>query len=221
MTWQETGRSLLAGRAPPWVAVGVLLVAFLMTCGRDDPEPILSDETRAEIERVMGEAARKAFQERDDSLAGLSRASIDTSRLRASNARATRTSAEAEGREADARRRAVDFANSMRDSLKEMTLAYESRTRERDTLQLAYDQLEHAHQLALRAADLSNQRADAAAERAHALEQLNQRILDDVAEAEKGCRILGLVRCPSRKAAFAIGVGVGAAGALATAVAVK
>lgn len=212
MTW----RSLL-----PWGVVAALLIALVLTCGDESPTPILSAETRKEIERVMGEAARTEFARLSDSLSDLSRASIDTSQLRAGNARSTRGRAGSVGRDADAHRLAMDLALSVRDSLKNITAAYEARTSERDTLQLAYDQLESAHLLAIRAAETATDRANQAVERLQALEVLNARILDDVAAAERGCRILGIVRCPTRKEAFIVGTIIGAGGAVVATVALR
>src|SRR5688500_2096742 len=214
MTWRGSLASLLALKALPWVLAGVLLVAFLMTCGDSDEEPILSEETQAEIDRLRGDSA--AYAKRVDSLRQLSRASLDTSVLREENARDIHRRADGHGRDADEARVAVIRAATLQDSMALMQVAYEERSQEVNALRMAFDTLSSALILARRAAEIADERADEAEARTEALQALNQRILDDVAKAERGCRILGLVKCPSRKAAFALGVAAGAAGAVAT-----
>lgn len=219
MTWRSALSSLLALKALPWVLAGVLLVAFLMTCGDSDEGGILSEETEAELERLRADSA--AYATRVDSLEQLARASIDTSLLREESARATHRRADTHGRDADAARVAVIRAATLSDSLDLWRVAYEERSQEVNALRMAFDTLNSALILARRSAELERERASEAEERASALQALNARILDDVRQAEEGCKVLGFIPCPSRKAAFAVGVAVGAGAALGATLAVK
>jgi chromosome segregation ATPase len=197
----------------PWAIAAALLVALVLTCGDESPEPILSEETTAEIERLRADSAET--HGKLDSLAELARASRDTARLREEAADRARQRADQRRRDADAARTAVARAENYSDSLALMQVAYEERTEEAAELRQENDTLRSALLLANRAAELSSERAALAESRVQALEELQGRILADVAEAQKGCRILKLVRCPTRKESAVLGAVGGALAAFA------
>ena len=246
MTWQK----LL-----PYGVIAALLVALVLTCGDEAPEPILSEETRAEIDRLRAEnvvyrglmdsleAASEAEDSisrgRSDSLKQLSRASHDASVLREERASDIHKSANQHAEAADRARASVVTAPTARDSFNFMRIAYDERTHEAATVRRSYDTLgsslllernatqrekeraDEAEASKKRAVDIEKDKTRLAEERVRDLEALNARILDDVAEAEKGCRILGIVRCPTRKESFVVGAVLGAGAAVGATLAMK
>lgn len=210
MTW----KALL-----PYGIIAALLIALVLTCGDESPEPILSDETNAEIERLRADSAEYAKSQ--DSLRQLAQAAHDVSVQREAAARRAHLHATQHAEEAERMRIQLASATDARDSLPIVMQVLDARTREAEALSVAFDSLDAALILARRAEANANERADRAEERLHAIEQLNARILDDVREAEKGCRILGIVRCPTRKEAFIVGTIIGAGGALGVTLAAR
>lgn len=203
----------------PYGIIGALVIALVFSCGDESPEPSLSEKTQAEVVRLRAENA--AYKKDQDSLRFQARASSDAARLRAEEAAQERARANRNAKDAERARVAVITAGTLRDSFDFMQVAYEERSREAEALRVESAKKDSVLVLERRAAELNGNRADRAEARVEALEALNQRILDDVAKAERGCQILGIVRCPTRKEAFVVGAVLGAGGALVAAVATR
>src|SRR5687768_14974179 len=125
MTWRGSLAALLALKALPWVLAGVLLMAFLMTCGDDAQESIVSEETRREQARVMGDSIRESFKAEMDSLRHAADAASDAARLREVEAAKARERANRFAKDANEARAALATATSPHDSLAFLHVAYQ------------------------------------------------------------------------------------------------
>lgn len=88
---------------------------------------------------------------------------------------------------------------------------YVMRSEEADSLRSALYRADNARESWARADSADLQRADAAEARAAALERVNRQLATAASSAEKSCRVLWAVSCPSRRTSFIAGVVTGAA----------
>lgn len=187
----------------------LLLVWFVIHYWHRDPS-IVTPAVHATIDSLK--ATKKPAEAVIDSLAvaGLTHSVTGASaagRARVSEAKAAATGARADTAAARARR-TDSTPDSLAAAWKE---AYELRTAERDTLLVALAQKDSAYRGAAASANDFRLALTNSEQRRQAVENLNSSLQTAVAKAERGCRVMWTIPCPSRPVSFVLGAVGGAA----------
>ena len=189
-----------------WIGVATLWVLWFL---RSRPQPIIDAATRAEVSSLR--ATRAIDSARIDSLRRSAAASASAAALAVARARAVERAATAEGHRADslaieARRRDSARTSPVDSSWR---LAYEARTAERDSLLVSIAERDSADVKSHFTFTQLTVALDSSESRRARLEVVNTAMLKAVEKAERGCRILAIVPCPSRAQALVAGAAGG------------
>lgn len=175
-------------------------------------QPLVSAGTHAAIDTLQ--RTRAADQHRIDSLTASAAAASAAGARAASRARVAEASAKAAGARADSV--AADAAR--RDpAASPWKGAYEARTEERNDLLVAVAEKDSVHQADSTALRDTKQTLVVSEGRRVTAEALVDTLETAVKKAERGCRILWWIPCPSRKVVAVVAAAAGAGGGIAIA----
>lgn len=205
-------KKLLTHPVALWAIIALLVLWPLF---RSRPTPLIDEATRAEALRL------RASHDSDSLLIDSLKASAAVSATRADRAVARAQGLErvaaVSGTRADSLARSARTVDSSAIGQVDSTwrLAYDARTAERDQLLAAAkirDSADADRRAALHDVHIA---LDSAQSRSRALDVLNNSLLKAVEKAERGCRIIGPIRCPSRKQSAVAGSVLGLLAGLA------
>lgn len=194
-----------------WVLLGAVVILGLVgTCHRS-ASPAIPPKVQRELDSLRSTAPRYAHER--DSLKSLAAEATKRADEKVTTAHATQSGGEVEGRAADSSAQLAAAAKTARDSAEAWRLAYEHRTKERDSLLVAnaaLDQAQRERELARLVIAEALAASEARRERS---EKLNADLQAVIAKQARGCRVLWVAKCPSRTVvgvvALTVGVGAG------------
>lgn len=192
-----------------WIIIGAVIVLGLVgTCHRK-ADSAIPPKVQKELDSLRSTAPRYAHER--DSLKALSADATKRADAKVSAAHTTERGGEVEGQRADSSAKMAAQAKTAQDSAAAWRMAYEARTRERDSLVVANAALDSA-QRERELARLVIAEALAASEaRRERSEKLNADLEAAVKKAAQGCRVLWVAKCPSRTVVGVVGFVAGAA----------
>lgn len=210
-------------RAGPFRAVGAeriilivgaifLVVTVLGICFRPPapPKDPLERETRDRLDSLI--RARPEYERQADSALNATVIALQEARIERKRAQEALSAANRARRQSDDLVASLRLSGSSTDSIETLRGAFVSERRRGDSLEVTVSSLERA--LVVQDTALARTMAILQGERERRLssEGLNEAIRRDLARG-RDCKILGLVRCPSRGQALVGGIVIGAAAA--------
>lgn len=207
-------RRLLSNIVFLYILLGALALLLVLSFLRK-PTPIIAPADRVTLDSLT--RLREGDQHIIDSLRSSALTHSTAGASAAGRARASEATASAIRTRADtAASRALRTDPAASDSLAAAwRQAYTLRTEERDTLLVALAQKDSAYRNASSAANDNRLALTKLTDRNDAVEKLNSSLATALTKAERGCRVLWTVPCPSRKVTLIGGVVLGAAGYIA------
>lgn len=202
--------ALLTNTVFLWILLGAAIILGLVgTCHRK-ASPAIPPKVQKELDSLRATAPRYAHER--DSLNALAAAATKRADAKVSAAHTTERGGEVEGRAADSSAQLAAAAKTARDSAEAWRLAYEHRTKERDSLIVANASLDSAQRERELARLVISEALAASEARRERSERVNADLEAAVKRASAPCRLLWIgPKCPSRTVSGVVGFVAGAA----------